>query len=232
MELCIRDNGIGIPPNMIRLVFEPFIQLPNSSSRSGSGLGIGLSLSKKLVELHKGKITAKSEGFRKGSEFTVRLPIPPLKQLAIPEVHKVSQAKTAVEAKEPVSANPLKVLVVDDNEAAAHGIEKLLKYKGYDVAVAYDGGGALRMVTSFKPRVVVLDIGLPDMDGYMVAKELRDNGSDAFIVALTGYGQEDDKAKAREFGFDRHLTKPVGIDNLEEAIKPALTALRRGTVVA
>jgi signal transduction histidine kinase/ActR/RegA family two-component response regulator len=223
MEIHVKDNGIGISPNVIRLIFEPFIQLNQSVNRSGSGLGIGLSLTKRLVELHGGRITAESRGKDMGTEFIVRIPAPQAVQLPMPK----TEGEKAVVAKA-TTATQMRVLVVDDNEAAAEGIEELLKIKGYEVAVAFNGKDALRAVQRFDPRAIVLDIGLPDMSGHEVAKTLRLNGSKAFLIALSGYGQEEDKLKARESGFDRHLTKPAGINALERELKEAYAMLPHG----
>lgn len=205
--ITVRDNGIGIPPEVINDIFLPFRQVP-AATQAGTGLGIGLSLTKRLVEMHGGTIKAESDGVGKGSTFTVQLPIPPQMQLALPRVapKKKKAAKTA----------PLKILVVDDNEAAADGLGKLLTYKGHEVVCAYNGAKAIEAMSSFDPRVVLLDIGLPDQTGYDVAMHLRSMVNKPLtLVALTGYGQEEDKAKAKQAGFDHHLIKPVGIAEVE-----------------
>ena len=176
-----------------------------------TGLGIGLSLSKRFVEMHGGSIEASSEGLGKGSTFTVRLPVSvkaPLITPAQPERKSEPQKRSA-----------FKILVVDDNEPAARGLGKLLEHKGHTVTLAHNGTSALQAVSSQQPQFVLLDIGLPDMDGYEVARAIRGNGSPTpTLIALTGYGQEEDKSKAKSAGFNYHLTKPVGIADVERLL--------------
>ncbi|MBC7836968.1 response regulator [Acetobacteraceae bacterium] len=206
----VSDNGIGMDPQMLKRIFEPFTQLDNESRTSEGGLGIGLSLTQKLVEMHDGTVEAYSEGRNKGSEFMVRLPLlPAFSSVPLPEKkgHVLS----------PLSApSDMRILVVDDNAAAAQGIGALLQHKGYTVAYAYTGKEAGDKLDVFKPDAVVLDIGLPDMDGYSVAKYMRGQGGfGGTLVALTGYGQDEDKERARDAGFNHHLTKPISIVDLE-----------------
>jgi signal transduction histidine kinase len=214
----IADNGIGIDPAMLERIFEAFLQL--ETGQRSEGLGIGLSLTHKLVEMHNGTIVATSEGPGHGSEFIVRLPIIP--------AYAMTPVNAPVRRPTPVPSashkqGPLRILVVDDNISAAHGIGKLLEHKGHTVTYAYTGSEAKEKVESADPQVVVLDIGLPDMDGYDLARMLRLGlGFTGTLIALTGYGQEEDKQRAFDAGFDHHLTKPVSITDIE-AILPSVS---------
>jgi CheY-like chemotaxis protein len=179
--------------------------------RAGTGLGLGLSLTKKLVELHKGVITAYSEGLGYGSEFSVTLPVVAEAPLPLQR----PQQKRA-----PLKPRSLRILIVDDNKTAAQNMGKLLEFQKHEVVLAYDGAGALQAVESARPQVVLLDIGLPDIDGYEVGRLLRRNYADSLIlVAMTGYGQEEDKQRTKEIGFDHHLVKPVGIADLTAVLR-------------
>jgi signal transduction histidine kinase len=211
--VSVRDNGIGIKEEMLDKIFEPFLQL-ETGERKGEGLGIGLSLTQRLVEMHNGTVTVRSEGVNRGSEFIVTIPV-------LQEYVEVSAPATQQPATPPTPprSEDVKILVVDDNISAAHGIGKLLEYKGYTVAYAYTGSEAKEKVSSFSPTTVVLDIGLPDMDGYDLARMLRlGMGYQGRLIALTGYGQEEDKQRAYEAGFDHHLTKPVAVADLATLI--------------
>ncbi|HVZ75921.1 MAG TPA: ATP-binding protein [Candidatus Paceibacterota bacterium] len=217
----VKDTGIGIDPELIPRIFEPFLQL-ETGERKSDGLGIGLSLTKRLVEMHAGQIEVRSGGIDQGSEFTLRFPIAN-DTLVVPVAQPVASA--------PAAATPTRVLVVDDNAAAGRGIGKLLAIKGFDVEYAQSGAQTREVLTLRKPRVIVLDIGLPDTDGYTLARILRvqDNFT-GVLIALTGYGQQEDKQRALEAGFDAHLTKPVGIDELVVAINQALARIERATM--
>ncbi|HEX3527523.1 MAG TPA: chemotaxis protein CheB [Thermoanaerobaculia bacterium] len=199
----IRDDGIGIAPEMLPRVFDLFVQAQSSLDRSQGGLGIGLTLVRTLVELHGGTIEAHSEGLGKGSELVVRLPFEPQMQYA--------GIDTAGRKHSADGSSPRRILVVDDNVDTAQSMALLLRLKGHRVEVAHDGPAALETARSFEPEVVLLDIGLPGLDGYEVAKRLREETrlSKALLVALTGYGQEEDRRRARHAGFDHHFTKPV-----------------------
>jgi PAS domain S-box-containing protein len=201
--LRVRDNGIGIDPAMIESVFDPFTQADNSLARSDGGLGIGLTVVKRIVELHGGRVGASSTGIGGGSEFTIRLPTVLVEAIDTPAPPK----KDSVLANGPTR----RVLVVDDNVDAANSLALLMRLDGHDVRVSHEGRSALEMHDRFHPDVVVLDIGLPEMDGYEVARRLRgkaDSG-DPLLIALTGYGQSADILRSRAAGFDHHLVKPV-----------------------
>jgi two-component system, sensor histidine kinase len=212
LRFSIKDNGIGIEPHMLGKIFEPFIQ----SQDGGAGLGIGLSLTKRLVELHGGKVWAESKGLGKGSEFVVVLPVAQSVQLPLTTPAGRRRKGFAVAAKQK-PAQTHNILIVDDNKPAAEGLKKLLEHGGHKVRVAYDGLSGIDAMRVAESHVVLLDIGLPGIDGYEVAKTLRlEHGYNPLIlVALTGYGQDEDKTKATEAGFNHHLTKPVGIADIE-----------------
>jgi signal transduction histidine kinase len=199
----VSDNGIGIRPEVMPRLFEWFMQSDRVPGRVSEGLGLGLALVKLLVELHGGTVSAASAGPGLGSEFTIRLPLAP--------AEPPSRPASAADVPARPAARPLRVLVCDDNEDAAESLATLLELQGHEVCVCHDGPAALSAAPVFAPDAVVLDIGLPNgMDGYEVARRLRSEGLvSAFLVALTGYGQEDDRRRSREAGFDRHLTKPA-----------------------
>ena len=197
--VVVRDDGFGIPPEMLDSVFEMFTQVNRTLDSSQGGLGIGLTLVRRLVELHGGTVTAESAGPGQGSTFTVTLP-----RLAAPPA-------PAAPPPSPPVARGLRVLVVDDNLDGAESLAMLLSLSGHDVGTAADGPSALRIAREFAPQVVLLDIGLPGMSGYEVARRLRADPPRVrpAIVALTGWGSDDDKAQAVAAGIDHHLTKPV-----------------------
>jgi CheY-like chemotaxis protein len=194
---------------MLGRVFESFTQADRSLDRSEGGLGLGLALVKGLVELHGGEVRAESSGLGQGAEFTVSLPIgvTPAETVSIPTFPE------AVEA-----LGPMRVLVVEDNEDAAETFRDLLELFGCEVEVAYSGPAGLEAARRFLPGAVLCDIGLPGLNGYEVAKALRQipELARALLVAVTGYGQEEDRQRAREAGFDLHLTKPVQPAELEK----------------
>ena len=204
----IRDNGVGIAREMLPRLFVPFFQGDALTWRAEGGLGVGLSLVRGLVTLHGGTIEAFSEGANKGSEFVVQLPAggtPPAQPVRIKR-----------DAQELPPARALRVLLVDDNRDAADTCATLLELAGQEVRVAHSGRGALEIAETFDPQVVVLDIGLPDVDGYEVARLLRgaEWGKNTVLVAATGWGREDDKQRAFAAGFNHHLTKPIAGDEL------------------
>jgi len=209
--ISIKDNGIGIAPDILTQVFEPFFQAKTDTAGAGSGLGVGLSLSKKLAELHNGSIIAKSEGVGKGSEFIMRLPIPKNIQLGM-DMRTDGNQTFDLDKK-------YKILVIDDNIPAAEALSELLRYKGHEVKSSYEGETVLDIIRDFNPDIVVLDIGLSDISGYEVARRIRSQiGRRIQLVALTGYGQKSDKLKALKAGFDHHLTKPISISDLEKIL--------------
>jgi CheY-like chemotaxis protein len=207
----IRDNGIGLTQEEVARVFDLFTQADRALDRAQGGLGIGLTVVKKLVEMHGGQVHAFSEGPGRGSEFVVSLPT----VVAIQEDRK-GTAKTA-----PRAVSRTRILVVDDNADSATSMALLLKLDGHDVSLAHDGPGALVAARSFHPEVILLDIGLPGMTGYEVARELRrdEQFANVLLIALTGYGQAEDRRKSKAAGFDHHLTKPVDDDALATVIE-------------
>jgi PAS domain S-box-containing protein len=213
--LIVRDNGIGIPFDTLPRIFDLFVQVDHAAVRSQGGLGIGLTLVRNLIELHNGTIEARSDGPGKGSEFIVRLPL----AKAMPAQPETSGLKT----QQPL-ASGFRLLVVDDNQDAANSLGMLLRLQGHEVQVAYSGMATLEIVKEFLPDAVLLDIGMPGMDGYEVAKRLREQPSlqKAMLVALTGWGQQEDRRRTAEAGFDRHLVKPLDaklLQNLLEDLK-------------
>jgi signal transduction histidine kinase/CheY-like chemotaxis protein len=205
------DTGIGLPPEMLSRVFDLFAQADRTLDRSQGGLGIGLTVARKLAEMHGGSISAASEGLGHGSTFTLRLPLSPTPALA---------GGTAVPTTNSHPQENYKVLVVDDNRDTATSCATFLKKCGHDVHTAFDGLSALEMARSIKPQAIFLDIGLPGMNGYDVAKTLRKEGfHNELIVAVSGYGQPEDQRRSREAGFDDHLVKPVHQDALLSALE-------------
>jgi CheY-like chemotaxis protein len=209
--ICIRDNGIGIAPDLLPRVFDLFVQADRSLDRAGGGLGVGLTLVRTLVEMHGGTVGAHSAGPGRGSEFVVRLPA----SVDLP----ASQAASQGRASGPVSST-LRVLVVDDNVDAAETLAMILTMGGHEVRTAHHGLAALDTARSFRPHAVLLDIGLPGMNGYEVASHLRQQQGmeKLLLVAVTGYGKPEDSRQAEEAGFDHHLTKPVDPGVLERLL--------------
>jgi two-component system CheB/CheR fusion protein len=202
-ELRVTDSGIGIRPEMLPRIFDLFQQGDRMQGRLIEGLGIGLTLVRNLVELHGGSVRATSAGLGCGSEFVIRLPL--------------CAAGPALQDSPPrPERRPRKVLVVDDNKDAAHSLAVVLRHEGHDVHEVYDGPAALAAVVETTPQVVLLDIGMPGMDGYEVARRLRQTpGFDSTpIVAMTGFGSVEDHRRSREAGFNQHLTKPVDPETL------------------
>lgn len=201
--VSVKDNGVGIPPEMLPKIFEMFTQVDQSIERSQGGLGIGLTLVKQLVEMHGGKVSAVSLGTHLGSEFIVRLPISP-------EPAESGQVAPD-ERRKPLGAQPLKILVVDDNHDSAVSMGMMLEILGHTVRIAYDGAAAVAAADDFCPDLMLLDIGLPKINGYDVCRQVRERsaGRDLMIIALTGWGQVGDKRLSAEAGFDKHLVKPI-----------------------
>jgi PAS domain S-box-containing protein len=200
--ISLADNGIGIAPEVLPRIFEMFMQGGRDPRGAQSGLGIGLALAKRLVELHGGTIEARSGGVDRGAQFTVRLPVLAAQRA---ETVRPQPRPNGLRARA-----PRRVLVVDDNVDAARALEQVLALSGHRVTLAHDGPSALAAAARRPPQVVLLDIGLPGMDGYTVAAKLREAGHDrAALVAITGYGQDDDLRRSSAAGFDRHLVKPI-----------------------
>lgn len=203
-RLSVSDEGAGMTADTVAQIFQPFYQAPQPLARPSGGLGLGLAIVERIVALHDGQVAVASEGLGKGSTFTVRLPAisPPV----------VEQATTLPEA----GTVPCKILVVDDNKDAAHTLAQVLEMHGHETQVAYDGGTGLIVGKEFLPDVAILDIGLPEMDGYALAKALRSHSPNwnGKLVALSGYGQVSDKARATEAGFATHFTKPIDLGEL------------------
>ena len=210
-EVRVSDTGIGIPAAELPTIFEMFSQAHARDTRAQTGLGIGLTLARSLIEMHGGSIQAESEGPGRGSEFVVRLPL------------SATPSTESLPASEPASgiADLRRVLVVDDNRDAADTLGAMLQMMGVDARVAYDGKAALEAVEGFRPAVVVLDLGMPGMDGYAVARAIRGRAdlNDVRLVALTGWGQERDRASTRQAGFDYHLIKPVDLDAMQAVLE-------------
>ena len=209
--ISVRDNGVGIAADMLARVFDLFTQVGGSLERSQGGLGIGLTLVRRLVEMHDGNIEARSNGRDQGSEFVVRLPVfvPPPKQ---PPPKSDGPRATALSG--------CRILVVDDNKDSADSLEMLLRLKGNDIRTAYDGLEAVELAATFHPELILLDIGLPKLNGYEVARRIRQQpwGRDMILVALTGWGQDDDRRLSQEAGFDLHIVKPVDLAALEKLL--------------
>jgi signal transduction histidine kinase/ActR/RegA family two-component response regulator len=210
-SIHIRDDGIGISPEALETIFEMFVQVDRSLDRTQAGLGVGLTLARQLVELHGGRIEARSGGKGKGSEFVVQVPISTVAEDAatVPLPAQKNAAKTR------------RVLLADDNEDFAQSLGQLLSARGHEVRIARDGAEALEIAREFKPDIAFLDIGMPKVHGYEVARRLRAQPATAkcYLVAITGWGQEDDRNRAREAGFDKHLVKPVDPAEVEALVQ-------------
>jgi CheY-like chemotaxis protein/anti-sigma regulatory factor (Ser/Thr protein kinase) len=201
----VRDNGVGIPLDMQGRIFEPFMRVTTSTGNQG-GLGIGLAICRELVNMHGGRIEVHSEGAGRGSVFTVRLPL----------LHSASRAP----APSPATPRdrPTRVMIVDDNRDAAEALRVLLDARGHEVRAVFHGGDVLPLLPSFRPEVLLVDLGMPDIDGFEVCRRVRraaEGDRPPLMVALTGWGQEQDRRRSRDAGFDVHLVKPVGAEELE-----------------
>jgi CheY-like chemotaxis protein len=207
--ISVSDTGIGISPERIPAMFELFAQGERSLARSEGGLGLGLTIVRSLVEMHGGRIAAHSDGEGKGTAFIVRLP-----------ASEGSESRAAQPAAGEAIADAARILVVDDNIDTAEGLARLLKRRGHQVKVTYEGVSAIDLARSFCPDFVLLDLGLPGMDGYEVAVALRADEAcqRATIIAVSGYGQEEDRRRSREAGFDHHFVKPVDFAELEATL--------------
>ncbi len=216
---AVKDDGLGIPPEMLDEIFEMFTQIDHPSQQGNSGLGIGLTLVKQLVGLHHGSIEVRSDGPGKGSEFNVRLPI------------LIDSSDAEFTRDEPVAeATSIRVLVVDDNEAAATMLKMYIAMIGNEARTAYDGMEAIQVAAAFRPEIVLMDLGMPRMNGYEAARHIREQpwGRDMVLVALTGWGQDDDRERTQEAGFDYHLVKPAE----PAAIQQLLASFKRRSSVS
>ncbi len=216
LEIKVEDNGIGIAPENIRNIFQPFHQI-RPKPHVGTGLGLGLSLVKRLVEMHEGEVSVSSPGIGKGSIFTVTFPLSAQSVLPLKKPETKSKKILTKKVKNEYDEK-FKVLVVDDNEPAAQGLGRLLGIKGHEISLAYGGIEAIKIASEFGPQIILLDIGLPDIDGYEVARKLRRSNYSGTLIALTGFGQDEDKLRAVNAGFNHHLTKPVGLAELENVL--------------
>jgi CheY-like chemotaxis protein len=209
--LSVRDAGIGIAASALPTIFDMFTQIEESLEKSRGGLGIGLTLAKQLIELHGGAIEARSEGPGKGAEFKVRLPaVPVLSAVATPSDDELMHDI-------PVR---FRILVADDNLDAAESLGMMLRLMGHDVRTVRDGLQAVEEAAAFRPDLALLDIGMPGLSGYDVARRIREQrwGQEIILIALTGWGQEEDKRKAQQAGFDQHFTKPASPNELARMI--------------
>jgi CheY-like chemotaxis protein len=223
--VSVRDNGIGIPPDMMPYIFEMFTQMDTTLERSQGGLGIGLTLVKNLVELHGGAISAYSEGVGRGAEFLVRLPVREIGAFSNDGGARVtslqySSAKGQPAAAPAAPATGCRVLVVDDNQASARTLGWMMEALGYEAQTAHDGPSAIEKAHEFKPHVVLLDIGLPGMNGYDVCRTMRADPDfkDTVFIAQTGWGQQEHLENSREAGFSQHLVKPVELAKLQDVL--------------
>jgi len=208
-EVSVRDDGIGIPAARLGTVFDMFTQVDRSDRRAQGGLGIGLTLVQSLVTMHGGQVEANSDGANMGSEFIVRLP-----------VHAAPAEQRAPDMGENDRFPPCRILIVDDNHDAADTLGMLLTELGATIDVAHNGPDALRVVDAFHPDAVLLDIGMPGMDGYEVSRHVRSSSThrDVLLIALTGWGQHDDRERSKRAGFDHHLVKPPDINRLRSIL--------------
>jgi signal transduction histidine kinase/ActR/RegA family two-component response regulator len=218
----VKDEGFGIEPHMLESIFDTFTQQAQSMDRSQGGLGLGLAIVRNLLTLHEGTVVAHSEGRGKGSEFVVALP------LSLTATGNVQPAEDEVLMTAPSASHAARILVVDDNEDAAQMLSEALASFGYVLRTAPDGPAALVAAEEFRPQIALLDIGLPVMDGYELCQRMRSASSSGSLrfVALTGYGQASDKARATEAGFDAHLVKPVDLRKLRKLLEGFSSGMR------
>jgi CheY-like chemotaxis protein len=220
--ITVRDTGQGIPADMLTRVFDLFVQVNRATPAPHGGLGLGLALVRRLVDMHGGSVTAASPGLGLGTEVVIRLPL--ADSPATPTSSEPVDMPVATHVRQ------RRVLVVDDNKDAAEGLALLLKIQGHDVRVAYDGLEALDVGPAFKPDVVLLDLGMPRLNGCDTARRMRDEpwGQNVLLIALTGWGQAQDRARTTEAGFDLHLVKPVAEVDLTAALAQVDASLPKG----
>ena len=218
--VSVRDNGIGIPGDMLSRIFDMFTQVDRSLERSQGGLGIGLTLVRRLVEMHDGSIEARSNGPDEGSEFVVRLPL---------YIQPPQEPPPRSDGPRAAALSGCRILVVDDNKDSADSLGMLLRLKGNDIRTAHDGLEAVEVAETFHPELVLLDIGLPKLNGYEVARRIRQQpwGRDMILVALTGWGQDEDRRRSQEAGFNFHIVKPVELAALEKLLAGYVQAADR-----
>ncbi|MEO7391103.1 MAG: ATP-binding protein, partial [Ramlibacter sp.] len=224
--ISVRDNGVGISPTMLDLVFDMFTQVDQSHVQSGGGLGIGLTLVKRLVEMHGGSVEAKSAGLDAGSEFLVRLPLAAASAAANGSVAGAALAQAAgttagggmMAETLPAPRPPVRrIVVADDNVDAAESLSLMLEMAGHETRTAHDGEEAFRIASEFRPDVMVLDIAMPGLDGHDLARRIRSEawGNSVLLIAASGWGQNESKQQSRDAGFNHHLVKPIEFDALE-----------------
>jgi signal transduction histidine kinase len=206
--LRVRDTGIGLSPELLARLFEPFVQAEATLARTRGGLGLGLAVVKKLVELHGGTVGAQSDGPGKGAEFLVRVPLVPSATRARPDGLRIADQRR-------------RVLVIEDHEDTAATLKDLLELQGHEVWVEGDGLGGVEAALRFRPEVVLCDIGLPGIDGYEVARRIRTEGLHVVLVAVTGYSSPEDVQRAREAGFQHHVPKPAALDEVSRLVTDA-----------
>jgi CheY-like chemotaxis protein len=218
--VTVKDTGLGIPPDKLASIFDMFTQVDGSRERARGGLGIGLALVKRLVEMHDGTVEARSEGPGRGSEFVVRLPV---------LTETLQAVQQATEAGKDRAAVARRILVVDDNADSAESLTMLLQVSGHETHTAHDGLEAVAAAERFRPEVALLDIGLPRLNGYDAARRIREQpwGKDMVLVALTGWGQDEDRRKSKEAGFDLHMVKPVDLEILMRRLASLPSGSRR-----
>jgi signal transduction histidine kinase len=221
VRLAVKDNGAGIAPEMIERVFDMFVQQEQTIARSQGGLGLGLTIVRSLVELHSGSVSVKSAGLGCGSEFLIDLP-------CAPALLAISAPAQAREQPAPSSGPGRRVLVVDDNFDAAEGLAELLRCCGHEAEVAHDAARAIALAPRLRPDIALIDIGLPDMDGYELARRLNAEAAGVWslrLVAVTGYGLERDRERSAAAGFTGHLVKPINLAMLEPLLEPVTPPL-------
>jgi len=216
IEIRVKDTGVGIAPEVLPRVFDMFTQGDRSLERAEGGLGIGLTLVHRLITMHGGTVEARSDGPGKGSEFIVSLPVARAIADQLPEARKEDDEQ----ALKPVTR---RILVVDDNLDSAESLVLLLKLMGNDVHTAHDGLEAVAMAETNRPDVILMDIGLPKLNGYEAARLIRERAGDRemVLIALTGWGQEEDRRRSKEAGFHHHLTKPIDLAVLQQLLAEA-----------
>jgi len=222
--VSVKDTGVGISPEKLPRVFEMFIQADHSLEKAHGGLGIGLTLVKKLVEMHGGSVEARSEGHGHGCEFVVRMPraVSVVQELKVPpaEDKAVDLSDSPSDSSSANASNKYRILVADDNQDAADSLATILRIMGYQVRTANDGLHAVAEAATFLPDVILMDIGMPKLNGYDACRRIREQarGERAFVIALTGWGQDDDRRRSKEAGFDHHMLKPINIAELEKLL--------------